>query len=315
MALADVPPEMASVTPDLLVETVSEKLGKVTKQIKSTINESYHDFNNIKECVKKTLEDEKLSKNKELHECGKQERAKMLADGYTTGKWVLDRFAVFCAVILLSIWSLQLSFRFDIHDVVGIVCALAFGVLTADFLSGMVHWGADTWGSVDMPIFGKAFIRPFREHHVDPVAMTKHDFYETNGDNFLIVTPFVAWFIYKSHTYPADILREHYRFDLYILALAIFVIMTNQIHKWSHTYFGLPSWVEMLQDYHVILPRKHHRIHHVSPHETYFCITTGWLNYPLETIRFFPFLEWVIEKITGTPPRFDDMKWAGKKVD
>ena len=145
--------------------------------------------------------------------------------------------------------------------------------------------------------------------------MTKHDFCETNGDNFLLVIPFVMWFIYKSHTYSADILHEHYRFDLYIFALAIFVIMTNQIHKWSHMYFGLPWWVDMLQKYHIILPRKHHRIHHVSPHETYFCITTGWLNYPLESMRFFLFLEWVIEKLTGVPPRFDDMKWAGKKVE
>lgn len=145
--------------------------------------------------------------------------------------------------------------------------------------------------------------------------MTKHDLCETNGDNLLITTPFVGWFIYKGRTYCEELLKEHYRFDLFFFALAVFIILTNQIHKWSHTYFGLPKWVEMLQDYHIILPKKHHRVHHVSPHETYFCITTGWLNYPLEKIRFFQTLEWIIEAVTGVPPRFDDMKWAGKKVD
>ena len=100
---------------------------------------------------------------------------------------------------------------------------------------------------------------------------------------------------------------------LYLIALAFFVTFTNQIHKWSHTYSGLPWIIEKLQDWRIILPKRHHRNHHVAPHEVYFCITTGWCDHPLELMRFWTMVEWAIFKVTGFRAREDDSKWTNKK--
>lgn len=147
---------------------------------------------------------------------------------------------------------------------------------------------------------------------MDPTAITRHDLIETNGDNCLVTLPTLTVITLKYFICSQETIDAWYPWDFYLFSLGIFVMLTNQFHKWSHTYFGLPWWVEKLQRWHIILPRLHHRIHHVSPHETYFCITTGWLNYPLEVINFWRGLEYVITKTTGAIPRSDDLNWASK---
>ncbi|XP_044296321.1 plasmanylethanolamine desaturase-like isoform X1 [Varanus komodoensis] len=238
--------------------------------------------------------------------------ARELAELYSPGKRLQEWISVILCFSLMSFNFYNLLFCLRPEHAFSIIVGIFAGVITADFVSGLVHWGADTWGSVDLPIVGKAFIRPFREHHIDPTAITRHDFIETNGDNCMLAVLPLANMAYKLVSLSPEALHQSCPWECYVFALAVFATLTNQIHKWSHTYFGLPRWVTFLQDCHIILPRKHHRIHHVSPHETYFCITTGWLNYPLEKIRFWRFLENIIQGLTGEKPRADDMKWAQK---
>lgn len=48
--------------------------------------------------------------------------------------------------------------NFRLQNASAIITAALCGIVTADFGSGLVHWGADTWGSVELPIIGKVYL-------------------------------------------------------------------------------------------------------------------------------------------------------------
>jgi len=180
--------------------------------------------------------------------------------------------------------------------------AFMVGFVAADFVSGFVHWAADTWGTPEWPIIGKALIRPFREHHVDQKEITRHDFVETNGNNcFISIAPAVG----------AALLPEGWFFASAMgFALCLAIFGTNQFHKWSHMGEP-PAAVRLLQRASLILPPDHHSVHHSAPYAKYYCITVGWLNEPLHRMRFFQAMERMISASTGLVPREDDI---GKKA-
>jgi plasmanylethanolamine desaturase len=167
----------------------------------------------------------------------------------------------------------------------------------ADFISGLVHWAGDTWGNVKTPVLGSRFIRPFRFHHSHPLDMLKSNFFTTNGDTALTSLPFVLipFFI------PLD--TESARLAaVFLWALGGWGMWTSQFHKWAHMK-SPPRLVAWLQRRRLILSPEHHRRHHKSPFELNYCITTGWCDPVLTSIRFFPFLERVLSAATGARPR------------
>ncbi|MCH1910532.1 fatty acid desaturase family protein [Leptospira noguchii] len=161
--------------------------------------------------------------------------------------------------------------------------------LGADFLSGLVHFLGDSVGSENTPIFGPAFIFPFRDHHVDPKGITRHDFIETNGNNCLVSLPILVYYVFFWES--GGVFSYLFASFWFFLLLGIFA--TNQIHKWAHQ--DSPStFVIILQKYKLILGPKHHGVHHTPPHDTYFCITTGWLNPILKYVKFYEILRWML---------------------
>jgi ubiquitin-conjugating enzyme E2 variant len=146
-----------------------------------------------------------------------------------------------------------------------LLLAAACGWIIADLLSGLVHWALDRFGSEKTPFFGPVLIRPFREHHDDPRAMTLHDFVETNGasalgGSFLLL-------------FESEIL----------LFTALGVLAANQCHKWAHAR-SVPAIVRAAQRLRLILPPAAHRRHHAAPHDRHFCTLSGWCNRPLDFI-------------------------------
>jgi len=210
---------------------------------------------------------------------------------------VLDTLGVIAFAVLLALLALDINHLAALGNLsiaAGIVSAI-LGYLLADFMSGLVHFLGDSFGTVRTPIFGPTFIFPFREHHVDPEDITRHGFIETNGHNCLVSLPvMIAMHFLLFSTAIASAAASFVYAIGFFLILGVFA--TNQFHKWAHTARP-PALIAFLQKYRLILSPKHHKVHHTAPFERYYCITTGWLNMLLEKTAFFPATKWFFSRI------------------
>ncbi|MBM4343703.1 MAG: fatty acid desaturase family protein [Deltaproteobacteria bacterium] len=215
--------------------------------------------------------------------------------------------AAFAILEVVVAWR-SLTHAHTVLDWLVVAGATLAGFVAADFMSGLVHWAFDRYGSDDTPLFGPNFIVPFREHHVDPKGITRHDFIETNGNNCIATVPILAGAASLDPTWGAMALLT----SCFLGAMCLFVFATNQCHKWAHEDEP-PTWVAALQRWHLILDKPGHDVHHNPPFETYYCITTGWLNPLLARLDFFARAERLIFKLTGVKGGIDDAKVVGDR--
>lgn len=175
----------------------------------------------------------------------------------------------------------------------------AAGFLLADFVSGCVHWLADRYFDPATPVLGPALIAPFREHHVDALAMTRHDFFEVSGNNALATLPVAAavalWF---PNTASGTAGAGWIGLAAATLSFGLFVIATNQFHCWAHARHR-PVAVRTLQRWGLILSPERHRAHHKKAHDCGYCVTSGLMNPVLDGLGFFPALEAGIDRLAA----------------
>jgi hypothetical protein len=206
------------------------------------------------------------------------------------------------------------NLEFSFHSLIVLIVSVSGGLLLADFLSGTVHWFADTFGHESWPLIGQSLIRPFREHHVDPASITKHDFVETNGSSFLLVAIASAALASLDLPFLAKWgLAEDSLLGLAAPAL-LFLSITNEIHKMAHLGEKAPAWFRKIASRGWLLSAIKHRHHHCGNFDKHFCITTGWLNGVLDRVRFFKSLEIFIRLVSQRSgrPKYDS-KQKGKR--
>jgi plasmanylethanolamine desaturase len=155
-------------------------------------------------------------------------------------------------------------------DVAAATLMLALGYLAADLLTGFVHWFCDTFFDETTPLIGRSVIQSFREHHTDPLLMTRRGPLELTGSSFRAVAPLLAVWVWSSHSRPVAA-------NAFVLTLASGAVATNLLHRWAHDA-APPAIARALHRTGLVLTSARHARHHAPPYAAAYCVTSGWLN-------------------------------------
>jgi plasmanylethanolamine desaturase len=217
----------------------------------------------------------------------------------TRAQFLFSLVSLVAAFLFLGAFGFRIVMRLDLWQW-WIPLAFVGGMAAADLASGLIHWGADTWGRDDLPVIGHRLLVPFRVHHLNPDDLLRRPFIDANGDPaFLVMPVLLGLFAVPIEAVwggPAAVFG---------FALCGVGMMTNQIHKWAHMV-SPPMPIRALQKCGVLLG---HAAHHEQPYDVHYCITTGWCNRPAEAIGFFRRLERAVTFLTGAHPRDDERRY------
>eukprot|EP01091_Cochliopodium_minus_P015458 TRINITY_DN550_c0_g1_i1.p1 TRINITY_DN550_c0_g1~~TRINITY_DN550_c0_g1_i1.p1 ORF type:complete len:238 (+),score=38.38 TRINITY_DN550_c0_g1_i1:70-783(+) len=154
------------------------------------------------------------------------------------------------------------------------------GWVMADVIAGFVHWFGDTWSGLGYDQYFKDFI----EHHTDPLAMTKRDYFEGAFDTYIIYLVFIR--LTGLHTSP------------FLVCSSILGMQSNFCHRESHQHTKTFWIMKKLQNWGVIISPKSHHIHHTQPFNRDYCVFSGFCNPFFEYICFWRRFEKVIYVLT-----------------
>ncbi len=173
-------------------------------------------------------------------------------------------------------------------------------ILAIDFVSGLVHWAEDTFGTEKTPIIGRWIVTPNVIHHESPTAFTEKNWLQSSWDLLLasVAILLVCWLF--------DLLTWHVWIFCFLGANA------NQLHKYAHLPVSkIPIVVRIPQKIGLVQSAKDHALHHKGEENQAYCVITPYLNPVLDKLKFWRILELITVPIFGAPRR-EDLLYDGK---
>lgn len=194
------------------------------------------------------------------------------------------QFALVPFMILCSIVSYFTGLR--IFTYVWYMFQLFLLWLSADLITGIMHWWEDSYGNPNWPIIGKHVVEPNLIHHKQPNKLLEGSYWNRINTSFFAATAIgaILWWA-GFHSWQ-------------VIVCLLFCVQGNEIHAMSHRPDKTTSRiVRFLQKTGIFQSKKAHRWHHRAPYETSFCVMTDFLNPILNKIEFWRKLEYLILKI------------------
>jgi ubiquitin-conjugating enzyme E2 variant len=184
-----------------------------------------------------------------------------------------------------------------------ILAAVVVGWFVADFSSGLVHWGLDTW--FDERSLGRA-VAIAREHHTHPQHILGYRFIEHSALGSAPSVVLVGAAAALTALLPVSVAAWCAMVVWLITASCLFfgTSFHNLAHKPSRSAlirFG--QWIGLL-----IRPEEHWA-HHRGDQTIRYCVINGWANRVCDPLCVWRMLERLVQALTGAAPRRDDLVW------
>ena len=182
-----------------------------------------------------------------------------------------NKFGIVVASVIIGMQFISvcnllthLHINHTVIDVIGGTIVLALAYVLTDFINGFIHMYMDNntgYNSIIGP-----FIAAFHMHHKQQRYKTRNPvvvYFIESGSKFWLVG-YLGILICIQHT-----IYTFVHLNLFLVAIGIFSSFAEVSHYWCHNSDKNNLIVSKLQKLRILLPKKHHRDHHIKDNVNY----------------------------------------------